>query len=448
MAYGLVSASEWGMMAGSSDKKWSTTVKMVLRINIVMLISFVLGTGVCLWAVRTSAPALNWTVVVGVYVLFSLYSLVTLGLFATGRWTALELLGDHLILSNRTIWFANLSIIGGLWLLFPYASLALRYVYVILSMTATSGFMLVSITRPPSRRFVWLSPSMISLSNALFWLVYREAYWFIIVSINLALCTAFLLGKWQLQAIMQDAYEARIAAENARAQVEEERDAKSRFLASASHDLGQPIQSARLFFDQVVRGTDATRRAKAAAQAESAFAVIERQLHKMIEHLKLDADDVKPRLALFPVGPVIARVASLAEAQAAQAGVSIHALPSHLPVLSDADLLERALANLIDNAIRHAGASRVLIGARPRNGRVRIWVVDDGRGVAISDSERLFDDYVQGSDHGDEVRGGFGLGLASVRRIVALLGGACGLDRRWAGGAAFFLELPEIARQT
>jgi signal transduction histidine kinase len=79
---------------------------------------------------------------------------------------------------------------------------------------------------------------------------------------------------------------------------------------------------------------------------------------------------------------------------------------------------------------------------------VRLWVIDDGRGVAAQDQARLFDDYAQGSDHGDEVRGGFGLGLASVRRIMALMGGRCGLDPRWRGGAAFFLELPETLRQT
>ena len=54
---------------------------------------------------------------------------------------------------------------------------------------------------------------------------------------------------------------------------------------------------------------------------------------------------------------------------------------------------------------------------------------------------RLFEDYVQGSDHGDEVRGGFGLGLASVRRMAMLIGGSAGCDPRWTHGAAFYVEL-------
>jgi signal transduction histidine kinase len=72
---------------------------------------------------------------------------------------------------------------------------------------------------------------------------------------------------------------------------------------------------------------------------------------------------------------------------------------------------------------------------------VRLWVIDDGVGVAEADAGRLFDDYVQGSDHGDEIRGGFGLGLASARRMAGLMQGAVGLERRWRGGSAFWLEL-------
>ena len=223
-----------------------------------------------------------------------------------------------------------------------------------------------------------------------------------------------------------------------------QRDAKSRFLASASHDLGQPLQSARLFFDQAVRGENPDLRAKAVTQAEAAFASIGRQLHQMVQHLRLEASGVVPNIGEVAVGSAIARIASLAEPAAAQAELLIDAMPSRLYVLADVELLERALSNLVDNAIRHAKATRLLIGARRHGKAVRIWVIDDGAGIAPADIPRLFEDYVQGSDHGDEVRGGFGLGLASVRRIATLMGGAAGVDLRWKRGAAFFLELPEV----
>ena len=108
------------------------------------------------------------------------------------------------------------------------------------------------------------------------------------------------------------------------------------------------------------------------------------------------------------------------------------------------DLTERALSNLVDNARKHARCSRILLGARRVGARVRIWVIDDGVGIAEADLPHLFDDYVQGSNHDDEIRGGFGLGLASVQRMMALMSGTAGLDPRWRRGSAFYLDFAAV----
>jgi signal transduction histidine kinase len=135
----------------------------------------------------------------------------------------------------------------------------------------------------------------------------------------------------------------------------------------------------------------------------------------------------------------------MAEAMAAQKGIAIHALPSSFQVLADVELVERALLNLVDNGLRHSHGTRLLIGARRRGSSVRLWVIDDGVGIASGDADSLFEDYFQGSNHGDEVRGGFGLGLASVQRTMALMNGTAGLDPHWTHGSAFFLELQGVA---
>jgi signal transduction histidine kinase len=64
--------------------------------------------------------------------------------------------------------------------------------------------------------------------------------------------------------------------------------------------------------------------------------------------------------------------------------------------------------------------------------------------VAAADQPTLFEDYVQGSNHGDEIRGGFGLGLASARRMAELMGGQVGLEGKWLAGSAFWLELRAV----
>ncbi len=191
-----------------------------------------------------------------------------------------------------------------------------------------------------------------------------------------------------------------------------------------------------------MRATDPALRARAARRVEWAFDATEDLLRRILNHLRLEAGAVEAQIAPFGVGVAMARAAEMNEPSARLAGVQLRVLPSRLTALGDAALAERVLGNLLGNALRHAKAGRVLMGARRRTGRVCVWVIDDGVGVAEADLARLFDDYVQGSDHGDEIRGGFGLGLASAQRMAAAMGGGVGLERKWRRGSAFWLELP------
>jgi signal transduction histidine kinase len=162
----------------------------------------------------------------------------------------------------------------------------------------------------------------------------------------------------------------------------------------------------------------------------------------MNSFLCLEAGGVAARLRAVAVGPVLANVVARAAAASNGSGPAMAFVDSRLRVVADADLLERALNNLVENALRHARASRLLIGARRHRDRVRIWVIDNGVGIAATDKPTLFDDYTRGGDRDGEQRGGFGLGLASVRRIATLLGGETGIDPKWRPGAAFFIDLP------
>jgi signal transduction histidine kinase len=249
---------------------------------------------------------------------------------------------------------------------------------------------------------------------------------------------AFAYIMWVLRKILQKQSDK---LHIALTQVETQRDAKTRFLASASHDLGQPLQAARMFFDQAMRSEPGAKRDKAVRGVHWAFDASEQLLGQMMAHLQLESGAVEARMETLVVGPLIAEVADMNEPAAGLAGVSIHAMPCRLKVRADAALFQRALGNLLGNAIRHARAKRILIGVRWHGGNVRVWVIDDGVGILPADLPRLFDDYVQGSDHGQEIRGGFGLGLATTLRLARLMGGDAGYEAKWVKGSAFWLEL-------
>jgi signal transduction histidine kinase len=228
------------------------------------------------------------------------------------------------------------------------------------------------------------------------------------------------------------------------ASVAAERDAKTRFISAASHDLGQPLQAASLFFDQAIRARDEAARAKAVDGVRRAFASADQLLSHMLNHLRLEADAVEPYPSRAPLAPMFARVMGLYAPAAKEAGVTLRSAPTGRTLMVDPVLLERAIGNLVNNAIQHSGGSRVLLAARRHDaGTISLWVIDDGVGISRIDARHIFDDYYRGQGSQEAKRGGFGLGLASVRRIAQLLGGEAGLDQRWRKGAAFYVRLPD-----
>ena len=245
------------------------------------------------------------------------------------------------------------------------------------------------------------------------------------------------------QAIKERAVSEQVSVEldTALAAVIVERDTKTRFLESASHDLRQPLQAARMFFDQSQQLTKGAQHDKAVASLHWALEAADQSLTQILDHLRLGAGDIKASMRVFDVGPLIAHLGKVNEPNSQFSHTTIIVVESRLMVVGDPALVERALGNFITNALRHAHASRVLIGARRSGGHVRIWVIDDGDGIPETDWPTLFDSYVQGSNHGDEIRGGFGLGLASVARLAKLMNATAGLDTRWKNGSAFWLEL-------
>jgi len=340
------------------------------------------------------------------------------------------------------VWAGNVLLCGAFWLWMPYAPEPVVLACIVCQVCTVTVYIMTTIEPPPSHGRIVVTPVFLPISIALYLLVHPQPYSIALSVFIFAFALTIVVLQRFVQQAVDDTFLARRAAEAALAQAAAERDAKTRFLASASHDLGQPLQAARLSFDQVLRSPDPDQRARAARRVGWAFDTTEQLLRQMLDHLRLESGAITPRIEAVAVGPLIARLGELNEPAARLAGVDLHIMPSRLTVQADPAMIERALGNLIVNAIRHSRARRVLVGARPRGGRVRLWVIDDGVGIAPADAARLFEDYAQGSDHGDEIRGGFGLGLASARRMAGLMGGEVALQGNWRNGSAFWLELP------
>ncbi|MDX6320428.1 MAG: hypothetical protein QOF52_286 [Propionibacteriaceae bacterium] len=218
------------------------------------------------------------------------------------------------------------------------------------------------------------------------------------------------------------------------------------FVTDAAHELRSPLASIRTQLEVADRlGDGGSLPADMAADVERLSALVE----DLLLLARADAD------SRGPTNPTVfdARTA-LAELRAgfrnARVPVTVGSGP---PVLVRADEAElrRAVANLVDNAVRHAG-SQVCLDVQAADGAVVISVLDDGPGIAVADRDRVFDRFTRLDNARDRDAGGTGLGLAIVRELVTRAGGTVGFETATgpAGTAqsrlAVLIRLPGVDR--
>jgi two-component system sensor histidine kinase KdpD len=138
----------------------------------------------------------------------------------------------------------------------------------------------------------------------------------------------------------------------------------------------------------------------------------------------------------------VARALDVIEADEGRVDVD---LPNHMPPVEvDPAQLERALVNVIENALKFSGlGERVALHATTEGGEVFLHVIDCGPGISDDERERVFEPFVRGtSANGDR---GSGLGLAIARGFVGLNGGRLWVEPSSTGGSEFVLALPAAA---
>jgi two-component system, sensor histidine kinase len=222
---------------------------------------------------------------------------------------------------------------------------------------------------------------------------------------------------------------------------EEANVAKSRFLASASHDLRQPVHALSVF-------VGALRSHQMDAQARSLLDHIDGSVRALsglfgglLDISRLDAGVVAVKRGDFAIQPIIERVCRDYSSQARDKGLTLRGVPSQAVVHSDPALCERVLRNIIANAVTYTDHGKVLVGCR-RGPQLRLQVWDTGRGIPQTEQALIFQEFYQvGNPERDRTRG-VGLGLAIVKRLTTLLDHRLDL-RSWPGkGTCFTIDLP------
>ncbi|WP_454017629.1 hybrid sensor histidine kinase/response regulator [Azospirillum sp. Marseille-Q6669] len=247
-------------------------------------------------------------------------------------------------------------------------------------------------------------------------------------------------------------HRAKAEAERAREEALAARDnaeradmAKTKFLAAASHDLRQPVQSLFFFAHALSDRLDGHPASPLLASMSESLNGLRTLLDSLLDVSRLDAGVVTPAVTEFALGPLLQRLADEYRGRAAEVGIALHHVPTDGWTRSDPALIERILRNLVENAIRYTESGRILIGCRRSGSGLRVEVLDTGIGIPEDKRDEVFVEFTQLANPERDRRKGLGLGLAIVRRLAGLLGHEVTLRSRPGRGSAFGLTVPSVA---
>jgi PAS domain S-box-containing protein len=236
------------------------------------------------------------------------------------------------------------------------------------------------------------------------------------------------------------------ALRRAKEDAERADQAKSRFLAAASHDLRQPMQSLFFFAESLRPHLQSENGLGRLSRLTSALDSLKSLLDSMLDVSRLDANMVEPRLERFSLDGVLEDLEAAYDHRAREKGLTLFIDTCSAWTRTDRTLLGRILRNLMENALRYTQSGQIAVSCRaiPERDVVRIEVRDTGIGIPQDHLERVWEEFHQVGNPERNREQGLGLGLAIVRRLSVLLGLPVDVRSHAGTGSVFSVETPLV----
>jgi len=299
----------------------------------------------------------------------------------------------------------------------------------------------------------YLTVTLIPLS--LVWIFFpssSEAYWksYLFSGVILIFGTLLLTIALDNFRLFKNAVEMRLknAYTNARLEkaLEESKAsnaAKTRFLASASHDLRQPVHTLSLLTAALMSRNLDSENAELCKNMDQSLQGLAKQLDALLDVSKLDAGIVVPQWSDFNLAQILQRLHDQFIPLANQKNLKLTINNDKTVfIYSDSTLLERIFNNLITNAIKYSNQGEITIDVEIINDVAKIFIADTGIGIAKEKQELVYEEFYQLQNPHRERTKGLGLGLSIVRRLTRLLNINMTMNSKVNIGTEFTLELP------
>lgn len=256
-------------------------------------------------------------------------------------------------------------------------------------------------------------------------------------------CAGSLLwaAYWQ-ERLYRRQFDTLQALDAARVTAEQANQAKMRFLASASHDLRQPIHALGLNVYALKNQLRYPEQKAVVGEIELAVGAMQRMFHSLLDLSRLASGLVKPDVTAISMNELMRELESMFGASARSKGLEFRLAGCRRRVRSDPQLLRQILQNLVANAVRYTERGGVLVGCRRRGARLSIEVWDTGPGIAREALDSIFVEFVRFGRQGREGDRGLGIGLAIAREAAQVLGHTLAARSRPGRGSCFSLSVP------
>ena len=216
--------------------------------------------------------------------------------------------------------------------------------------------------------------------------------------------------------------------------------AKSRFLAAASHDLRQPIQTLNMLNQAAKRKASEPVLVDIIEKQHKSLTRMSHLLNSLLDISKLEAGVIKPEITDGPISSIFDTVGTTFGPLAEHKGLALEIEANERSVKSDAKLLTQVLENFVSNAIRYTQQGMIKVHTALQGNFMRLMVTDTGIGIAPEDIDSIFDEFHQVKTN--SFTEGLGLGLSIVQRTAELLNCRVGVQSELGHGSSFYIDVP------
>lgn len=241
--------------------------------------------------------------------------------------------------------------------------------------------------------------------------------------------------------LKKDLWEQGEGLQTAKLDAERANKAKSVFLASASHDLRQPLNAMQMYIAALQSKVKDKEILRIIEDINSVSISTARLLNALLDVSELEVGAIKPRKEVFSVNNILISIFQSFLPLAKDKELDFRVVPSSLYVESDPALLERILGNFMSNAIRYTDKGSVLIGCRKRGDKVSIEVWDTGCGISDDQMSLIYEDFYQVENKERDRGKGLGLGLALAKRLADSLKHTIDSKSRLGSGSYFSVNV-------